>query len=100
MPRDTADHITVLAGPIPYTQAGFAAAVAARPDLHPINAIMKGLGTQRRQFSADELRAQRDADLAFWAGLPNVDQVRTNINSKYASRIAAAERAALKMEGN
>lgn len=70
-------------GPVPFSPAGFAAAVEARPDLHPVQAIMRGLAGPKR----DPLEAlkQRRRDL------PN-GPLFTNAARALDSQIAGMER--------
>ncbi len=49
-----------------FTQVTFDAARAARPDLHPVNAILRALGTPRRP---SRTLAERRADFAAVSGL-------------------------------
>lgn len=47
--------------PVPFNAAGFAAATKARPDLHPAQAVMRGLSGGIRPSSLAQLE-QRRAD--------------------------------------
>ena len=77
----------------PYSPATFAAAFQAWPQIHPLSAAMRALGSGPRPvFTAAELTARRDRELAFWAGLPGAAEVRARIGRRYAETIAAAER--------
>lgn len=56
---------------------------------------MRALGSGRPPDANSEvLCRRRDRELAFWAGLPGVEQLRQGIERRYAARIADAERQA------
>jgi len=77
----------------PYGPTTFAAAAEAWPQIHPLSAAMRAMGSGPRPIlPVAALCAHRDRELAFWAGLPGVTPVRDRIGRRYAEKIAAAER--------
>ncbi len=77
----------------PFSDATFAAAAQAWPQLHPVHAAMRAMGSgPRAVLTAADLAARRDRELTFWVGLPGAGPIQDRIGRRYAETIAAAER--------
>lgn len=80
---------------LPYARSTFAAATAAWPGLHPVQAAMRAMGSgDRPDFTVADLRARRDRELLWWRGLPGAGAIRARIRRRYDAAIAVAERKA------